>query len=146
MSREKCTTHYQYADRSDHTRIRLVSPGYCMYVVVISGMTSTPPSALCGNVRSTKLGEVRRNRFGPLLARSRHCSKRDRLHHRRYPLIENPYATNAIDTTANATSCVTQETCTLQNGDSHPVIDKQSIHAFHTADLAPVPRRKINPT
>ena len=96
--------------------------------VVINGMASTPPSALCGIVRSTRLGEVRRNRFGPLLARGRQCSRRDRLHHRRYALTENPYATKA-------TSYVTQKTSTHQNGDSHPSTDKQSIHAFQTADL-----------
>ena len=53
---------------------------------VINGIASPPSSAPRGSVRSTRLGEVRWNRFGPLLARSKHYSRRDRLHHRRYAL------------------------------------------------------------
>ena len=53
---------------------------------VISEIASPSSSAPRGNVRSTRLGEVRWNRFGPLLARNKHYSRRDRLHHRRYAL------------------------------------------------------------
>ena len=44
--------------------------------VVINGIASPPSSALRGNARSTRLGEVRWNRFGPLLARSKHYGRR----------------------------------------------------------------------
>ena len=36
--------------------VRLVTTEYCMYVVVINRLASTPPSALCGNVGPTRLG------------------------------------------------------------------------------------------
>ena len=90
------------------------------------GLTSSSPSALCGNVRPARLGgRGEANRFGPLLARGRHCIRHVWLHCKRYALAENSNTINITDTTADTTSSVTQGTCILQSSDNHPAIDKR---------------------
>ena len=90
------------------------------------GLTSSSPSALCGNVRPARLGgRGEANRFGPLLARGKQCIRRNWLHNRRYALAENSYTKNITDTTADTTSSVTQGTCILQSSNIHPAIDKR---------------------